>query len=143
VPRYNRFRRLIGKDPVRSFEELTDVPEWREQLRTVYGNDIEKVDVMVGLYCEPLPAGFGFSETAFRVFVLMASRRLKSDRFFTNDYRPEVYTEQGLDWVRYNGFTSVLHRHVPEVAPALEGIANPFAPWKAIAGKTAAAGGLP
>ena len=28
---------------------------------------------------EPLPEGFGFSETAFRIFVLMASRRLKSD----------------------------------------------------------------
>jgi len=28
----------------------------------------------------------GFSDTAFRVFILMASRRLKSDRFFTRDY---------------------------------------------------------
>ena len=33
--------------------------------------------------CRP---GFGFSDTAFRIFILMASRRLKSDRFFTNDY---------------------------------------------------------
>ncbi len=28
--------------------------------------------------------GFGFSDTAFRIFILMASRRLKSDRFFTD-----------------------------------------------------------
>ena len=54
---------------------------------------------MVGLYAEPLPQGFGFSDTAFRVFILMASRRLKSDRFFTRDYRPEVYTPAGLDWI--------------------------------------------
>ena len=47
-------------------------------------------------------AGFGFSDTAFRVFILMASRRLKSDRFFTRDYRPEVYTQAGIDWVEYN-----------------------------------------
>ena len=60
---------------------------WREQIRKVYGNDLEKVDLMTGLYAEPLPEGFGFSETAFRVFLLMASRRLKSDRFFTDDYR--------------------------------------------------------
>jgi hypothetical protein len=132
VPRYNRFRRLLGKDPVTSFEELTDVPAWREELRRVYDNDLEKVDLMVGLYCEPLPAGFGFSETAFRIFVLMASRRLKSDRFFTNDFRPETYTKEGLDWVRHNGFASVLKRHVPAVAPALEGVQNPFAPWKKI-----------
>ena len=46
--------------------------------------------------------GFGFSDTAFRVFILMASRRLKSDRFFTRDYRPEVYTKEGFDWVEGN-----------------------------------------
>ena len=51
---------------------------------------------MVGLYSEPLPQGFGFSDTTFRVFILMASRRLKSDRFFTRDYRPEVYSRAGL-----------------------------------------------
>ena len=55
---------------------------------------------MTGLYAEPLPPGFGFSETAFRIFVLMASRRLKSDRFFTDDYRAEIYTEFGLDYIR-------------------------------------------
>ena len=46
------------------------------------------------------PPGFGFSDTAFRVFILMASRRLKSDRFFTDDFRPEVYTQAGFAWVR-------------------------------------------
>ena len=30
VPRYNQFRRLLHKDPVKSFEELTDNPVWRE-----------------------------------------------------------------------------------------------------------------
>jgi Animal haem peroxidase len=46
-------------------------------------NDKDKVDLQVGMYAEPLPPGFGFSDTAFRAFILMASRRLKSDRFFT------------------------------------------------------------
>ena len=131
VPRYNQFRRLLGKEPVNSFEELTDNPEWREEIRALYGNDLEKVDLMVGLFAEPLPEGFGFSETAFRVFVVMASRRLKSDRFFTNDWRPEIYTEQGLDWIRENGMGSVLKRHLPEVAFAFDGVWNPFAPWNA------------
>jgi hypothetical protein len=133
VPRYNRFRRLLGKEPVKSFEELTDDAGLREEIRRVYRDDIEAVDLMVGLYAEPLPQGFGFSETAFRVFVLMASRRLKSDRFFTDDYRPEVYTPEGIAWVKDNGFASVLKRHIPEIAPAFEGVENPFAPWKAVA----------
>ena len=54
---------------------------------------------MVGLMAEPLPEGMGFSDTAFRIFLLMASRRLKSDRFLSQDYRPEIYTKQGIDWV--------------------------------------------
>ena len=100
MPRYNQFRRLLHKEPVNSFDELTDNPEWRKQIKQVYDNDLESVDLMTGLYAEPLPAGFGFSETAFRVFVLMASRRLKSDRFFTDDYRAEIYTEFGLEYSR-------------------------------------------
>ena len=132
VPRYNQFRRLIHKDPVKSFDDLTDNPVWREQIRKVYNNDLEKVDLMTGLFAEPLPPGFGFSETAFRVFVLMASRRLKSDRFFTDDYRVELYTEFGLTYIKQNSMLSLLHRHYPDLAPALQGVNNAFKPWRRV-----------
>jgi hypothetical protein len=134
VPRYNQFRRLLHKPPVKSFDELTDNPTWRKQLKEVYNNDLEKVDLMTGLYAEPLPEGFGFSETAFRIFVLMASRRLKSDRFFTDDYRPEIYSELGIDYLKKNSMLTVLKRHFPQLSPALEGVTNAFAPWKKITG---------
>jgi hypothetical protein len=130
VPRYNEFRRLLGKEPAKSFEQLTDDPALREEIRRVYGNNLESVDLMVGLYAEPLPKGFGFSETAFRIFVLMASRRLKSDRFFTDDFRPEVYTPEGIQWVRQNGMASLIKRHYPQLAPYVDNGGNPFAPWK-------------
>jgi hypothetical protein len=133
VPRYNQFRELFHKPKVKSFDELTDNPAWRKQIKKVYNNDLDKVDLMTGLYAEPLPPGFGFSETAFRVFILMASRRLKSDRFFTDDWRPEVYTEFGLDYVKKNSMLTVLKRHFPQLAPALEGVKNAFQPWKPIA----------
>ena len=80
---------------------------------------IERVDLMVGLYAEPKPRGFGFSDTAFRVFILMASRRLKSDRFFTRDYTPKLYTQAGLDWINDNSMVTVLLRHFPKLYPAL------------------------
>jgi hypothetical protein len=132
VPRYNEFRRLFHLKPVESFEELTDNPDWAEEIRRVYDGDIERVDLMVGLYAEPCPEGFGFSDTAFRVFILMASRRLEADRFFTDDYRPEVYTQTGIDWVESNTMRSVLLRHCPELEPSLQGVANPFAPWRTV-----------
>jgi hypothetical protein len=134
VPRYNQFLRLMHKNPVKSFDELTDNPAWRKQIKAVYNGDLEKVDLMTGLYAEPLPEGFGFSETAFRVFLLMASRRLKSDRFFTDDYNAEIYTEFGLDYIRKNSMLTVLRRQIPQLAPALSGVENAFQPWKATTG---------
>src|SRR5271169_3674204 len=129
VPRYNRFRKLFHKPPVRSFEEMTSDPQLAKTLREVYGHP-DKVDLMVGMYAEEPPEGFGFSDTAFRVFILMASRRLKSDRFYTDDYTPAVYTQAGIDWIDNNNMTTVLLRHFPELTPILQRTANAFAPWK-------------
>jgi hypothetical protein len=133
VSRYNDFRQKLRKRRVDSFDELTDNPEWAREIEDVYDGDIDKVDLQVGMLAEPLPPGFGFSDTAFRIFILMASRRLRSDRFFTNDYSPDVYTPEGLRWVEENTMSDVLLRHHPELAPALEGVDNAFAPWRKLA----------
>ena len=56
---------------------------------------------MVGMFAETPPEGFGFSDTAFRVFILMASRRLKSDRFIAAEASSaDVYSPAGIDWVK-------------------------------------------
>jgi hypothetical protein len=78
---------------------------------------------------EPLIEGMGFSDTAFRIFLLMASRRLKSDRFLSKDYRAEVYTKEGIDWVEENTMSDVLKRHFPALAPALKDKKSAFHPW--------------
>src|SRR4051812_9667922 len=129
VPRYNEFRRLLHKRPLTSFDELTEDPAVNDRLRRIYNDDIEAVDVTVGLYAEKPPEGFGFSDTSFRIFVLMASRRLKSDRFFTKDFTERTYTKPGMDWITNNDMSSVLLRHFPELSPALRGVTNAFAPW--------------
>jgi hypothetical protein len=101
----------MHRRPVRDFEELTDNPDWAEQIRHIYDNDIERVDLMVGLYA------------------VMASRRLNSDRFFTTDFNAATYTKEGMDWIADNGMASVLLRHFPALAPTLFNVKNPFAPW--------------
>ena len=65
----------------------------------------------------------------------MASRRLKSDRFFTDDYRKEVYTEFGIDYIRQNTMLTLLTRHFPALRPALAGVENAFEPWRPQSGK--------
>jgi hypothetical protein len=134
VRRYNDFREALRKRRVEKFEDLTDNPAWAREIEELYDGDIDRVDLQVGLLAEPLPPGFGFSDTAFRIFILMASRRLRSDRFFTDDYTPDVYTREGIEWVEGNTMSDVLLRHHPELAPALDGVANAFAPWNRLNG---------
>ena len=113
-------------------------------------DNIEDVDAVVGWLAEFVrPHGFAISETQFQVFILNASRRLFSDRFFTSSFRPEFYTHFGLKWVNQNGPTGVLkeknqsngheievsplkrvlQRTIPELRPELETVVNVFDPW--------------
>lgn len=131
VPRYNDFRTGLHKPRLKHFEEVTDNPEDVRILKSLY-RDVDEIDTMVGLFAEPLPTGFGFSDTAFRVFILMASRRLQSDRFLTVDFRPEIYSPFGLDWIANNGMTSVILRHCPELSSLLPRTTSAFAPWRPI-----------
>ena len=133
VPRYTKFREMLHLKPVRTFEELTENAVWREEIRRVYEGDIDRVDLIVGLFAETPPKGFGFSDTAFRIFVLMASRRLNSDRFFTTDFTEEVYSKAGMQWIEDNTMSSVLLRHLPGLEATLRGVENAFAPLKRVA----------
>ncbi len=113
-------------------------------------DNVEDVDVVVGFLAESTrPHGFAISETQFTVFIINASRRLFSDRFFTSSFRPEFYSHLGVEWVNNNGpdgvvmeeglhngheeqvspLKRVLLRAIPELESELEGVVNAFDPW--------------
>ena len=145
VPRYNQFRRAINLKPIQSYSDFFPKNKplgEREKaviakFNAVYGKDaegkdnVEMIDLLVGTLAEEVrPAGFGFGETQFQIFILMASRRLMADPFFTDKYTDEYYTAKGIEWVDTSGkFADVLLRHMPEVAPKIDGLDTPFAPW--------------
>jgi hypothetical protein len=133
VPRYNNFRRLFRLQPAASFHDIANGnPAWAREIRDVYEDRLEDVDLLIGMFAERKPAGFGFSDTAFRVFLLMATRRLRSDRFFTTDYTPEVYTQAGMEWIANATLSGMLRTHYPQLRDALLTVRNPFAPWPQI-----------
>jgi hypothetical protein len=113
-------------------------------------DNVEDLDTVVGWLAETThPHGFAISETQFVVFILNASRRLYSDRFFTSSFRPEFYTKLGIEWVTDNGpmpmsepapinghsgravspLKRVLMRTMPELTPELAQVADAFDPW--------------
>jgi hypothetical protein len=131
VPRYNDFRTGLHKPRLRHWDQLSEDREVVARIRDVY-RSIDEVDTMIGLFAETPPEGFGFSDTAFRLFILMASRRLQSDRFLTVDFRPEIYSPLGMDWVQTNTMTSVILRHCPDLAALLPRDRSAFAPWRTV-----------
>lgn len=85
----------------------------------LYNDDIEAVELLIGCLYEPLPNGFGFSDTAFRAFLLMASRRLKSDGFIAGSWDAKTYSKVGMEWVQSSGMKDVLGRQFPALIAIL------------------------
>ncbi|MFP5386178.1 MAG: peroxidase family protein [Bacteriovoracia bacterium] len=145
VPRYNQFRRAIGLKAINSYSDFfpggqAKTPAQKKTLEKfirVYGRDaegndnVEMIDLLVGTSAEEIrPKNFGFGETMFQIFIVMASRRLMADPFYTDKYRAEYYTKAGLEWIDDEGFMhKVILRHMPELRPHLKGVATAFDPW--------------
>lgn len=130
VARYNDFRRALLLIPISKWEDLTDDNEAVEMIREVYGDNVEDLDLLVGLMAEKKIKGFAISETAFIIFVVMASRRLEADRFFTSNFNEETYTKKGFAWVNTTeSLKDVLDRHYPEMTQKWMNSASAFSVW--------------
>lgn len=130
VPRYTAFREFLHLPVPKTFDDITSNEQWAAEMHDVYNGDIDSLDLLPGMFAEDRPDGFAFSDTAFRIFILMASRRLNSDRFFTTHFTDEVYTPEGIKWIEDNTMVTVLTRHFPELDPFVGASTNAFAIWE-------------
>jgi len=127
--RFNDFRRQMGLAPYQSIFEMTQDAAMAEKIKEVYGDDIEKVDLTIGLMAEARDPQFELGETTIQSLALLAIRRIEADRFYTSDYRKEVYTEFGIKWIDQLTFKDLLLRHFPELKDELQSVQNPFRQW--------------
>lgn len=100
-------------------------------LQDVYGDDIESCDLLVGNLAEKKIPGFAISTTSFLVFLLMASRRLETDRFLTEHFNAKVYGETAFKRVNETKtLRDVLMRHMPDLAKELPPNESAFKPYQ-------------
>jgi hypothetical protein len=147
VPRYNAFRRALQLKPLQSLDDLqVDDPQTLADLKQVYGDDgtdagraaaIEQLDLLVGCLAEGKsvrPEFYGFGETTFQIFLLMAPRRLESDRFYRQNFNVQTYTPEGMDRIHHVTMKTLLIRNYPALSDALANVDNAFRPWDGSAG---------
>lgn len=146
VPRYNQFRRGINLRPIKKYTDFfpDGVAKSEEQKQVlakfykIYGraedgsDNVEAIDLLVGTLAEEVrPDNFGFGETLFQIFIVMASRRLMADPFYTDLYGSKLYTKAGIEWIDEEGHMhKVIGRHMPELKQHMKGIQTAFNPWK-------------
>jgi hypothetical protein len=147
LPRYNDFREQIQLARVPSIEALVagaaNATQLASLLHTQYdfnpatgtvdpATAIDRVDVLVGTFAEATrPTCYGFGETLFQVFTLMATRRLQADLYYTDKFNADTYTAEGMAWIANTTFKSVLLRNYPELGQtSLATVQNAFYPWQ-------------
>jgi len=117
--------------PFKSVAHLCgDNEQYKNAIIDVYGDKIEDIDLQVGLLAEKKIKGFAISETAFYIFLLMASRRLRADRFFTTDWNEKTYSDIGFQWIKsVSGMRDLLKRHLPKVEAKIPQGYSAFKPY--------------
>jgi hypothetical protein len=124
LPRYNDARHQLLLEPYVSLDDLTNNKEDLELLKSVC-TDIEQVDFMVGYLADKeRPEGFAFGIVPYHIFIVVASRRLLSNRFFMEGFTADIYSVWGLNYVATETFQSILLRHFPAMNEIIPN--NPF-----------------
>ena len=129
VARYNDFREKLRMPPRGAVRDLTDNAQWAQEIRDVYDGDIDRVDLLVGCSpsrCRPASASAtrrsGSSSSWRRAGCAAIASSPTTTRRTCTAGGPGVGREHDDE-----GRTA---RHHPELAPALEGVDNAFAPWR-------------
>jgi prostaglandin-endoperoxide synthase 2 len=94
---YNDYRRCFGMPPCKSYDELTGCPELSAELRALYGDDIDKLELLVGLMAEQRPPGAILSSLmGTMVGVDAFSQALTNPLLSGNVYGEMAFSEIGL-----------------------------------------------
>lgn len=129
VPKYNELRRTLLLKPYKCFEEMTCDKQLLKDLKSAYPEGIDSMDNITGLHLEEKIPGNIFGETTYTVFTANTTKRIQRDRFLTECFTPEYYTDFGIEYVNMCSMSKILLRHFPEMSKHIKLDTNAFIPW--------------
>jgi len=111
APRLNDFRRRFTT-AYTSFEDMCGDPEVAAAVAKWYPT-VEDVELAVGCQVEKtMPGGWCLGNTVGTAILADAFNSIRQDRFYTDDFTPEHYTDWGYDFAKKTILVDVINRHL-------------------------------
>ena len=115
IPKYNDMREALNEPRLTRIEEISSDPEVVAALKELYAS-VDDIEYVVGYKAESRPSTWGLTYTQVSAFLPVVVYRLLADRFYTKDYRPEIYTTYGIERLRTVKLYDVIKQHFPSAA---------------------------
>jgi len=110
---YNDYRERFGLSRAKKYEDITDDKVLIEELRTLYGDDVESLDWYVGLFAEKHGTDMIMGELLLRMVAHDAFTQALTNPLLSNEaFVPETFSSIGWDIINE---TSTLNHIVQRV----------------------------
>ncbi|MEE8526771.1 MAG: peroxidase family protein, partial [Thermoanaerobaculia bacterium] len=118
VPKYNDLREVLNQPRLSSIDEMTRDQEVVKALKELYGS-IDDVEYIIGFKAEERPSTWALPRTEVVTFLPVVAYRIVADRFYTVDFRAEIYTEYGIGRLTNIRLHDIIAQHYgPALLPA-------------------------
>jgi len=129
VPTYNDVREAVNEPRLKSIDEISSDPDVVAALKELY-KSVDDIEYGVGFKAESRPSSWALTTTQVATFLPVVVYRLLADRFYTKDYRPEIYTQYGIDRLRTVKLYDIIKQHFPSVVLPPDRNARIFFMWR-------------
>ena len=129
VPTYNDVREAVNEPRLKSIDEISSDPDVVAALKELY-KSVDDIEYGVGFKAESRPSSWALTTTQVATFLPVVVYRLLADRFYTKDYRPEIYTQYGIDRLRTAKLYDIIKQHFPSVVLPPDRNARIFFMWQ-------------
>lgn len=95
---FNAYREQFGRKKLKSFEQLTSDVELRDELKALYGNDIDQLEWYVGIFAEEYPSEMMMGDLMATMVACDAfTQALTNPLLGRHVYNDETFSVKGLE----------------------------------------------
>jgi hypothetical protein len=110
VPKYNDLREALNLSRLKRIDDISSDPQVVAALKRLY-TSVDDIEYIVGYKAESRPSTWGLTMTQVAAFLPVVVYRIRGDRFYTKDFRPEIYTPYGIERLRTVKLYDIIKHH--------------------------------